>query len=84
MAVLDDKSIHRRYSSVVCSNCFNLVDIVNRSCLAFQSPEIIPDDIWKGKNTHKKSVEGDDGILFTKVTEDNIVQRNKNMKIATL
>ena len=48
--------------SPVCGLCARLQDMVDKTCDAF--PNGIPKEIWDGSNLHKKSVNGDNGLLF--------------------
>lgn len=70
MAGIDDSEF-KYWSSPVCGYCKHL-DIDNSEpikggnvCSAF--PAGIPDEIWLGKNDHKKPFEGDHGIQFEHV-----------------
>jgi hypothetical protein len=48
--------------SAVCNYCKNIIDY--RECKAF---DLIPLEIWLGKNTHTTSYENDRGFLFDDV-----------------
>lgn len=49
--------------SPVCTFCKNLIDEgVNRTCRAF--PDVIPVQIWTGRNRHTEAFPGDNGIRF--------------------
>lgn len=61
----DDSELYKIQYSPVCAICANL-DIPaaikgKRKCKAFAE---IPDEIWDGKNDHKKPYPGDHGIRF--------------------
>jgi hypothetical protein len=47
--------------SFICNYCKNFIDY--RECKAF---DLIPLEIWGGKNPHTEPFEGDKGILFEK------------------
>lgn len=61
MFVLDDSKLLETKISVVCHTCTNLIDGYLRKCKAFEK---IPDEIWEGKNNHRKPYKGDNGIRF--------------------
>jgi hypothetical protein len=58
--MLDDKEIQNGFVSPVCSFCKHWF-LLEKRCKAF---EVIPDEIWEGKNNHKKAYNGDNGIKF--------------------
>lgn len=67
---IDDSELKFKFSDV-CTYCKHL-DIENSKfkkggnvCAAF--PDGIPDEIWLGKNDHKKPYKGDYGIQFEHV-----------------
>ena len=52
--------------SEVCNYCKHYhIEAVGNKCDAF--PDAIPDEIWFGKNDHKKPYKGDGGIMFEHV-----------------
>ena len=53
-----------RYSPV-CMFCKHLRSGLEQTCDAF--PDGIPEDIWLGRNKHRKPVVGDHGIQFEKL-----------------
>lgn len=57
--VIDDSEFGN--ISTTCTPCSNLIDATKRRCKAFEK---IPNEIWKGENTHRRPVEGDGGIVF--------------------
>lgn len=74
---LDDRTVNRSMFSPVCEKCKHLKDPDKQTCDAFpdlsspdgiydteELPPIIPDEIWEGKNDHKKPYPGDHGIQF--------------------
>jgi len=58
---LDDSELDKVIYSPVCLKCKHLTDFEKHACKAFSS---IPDEIWDGKNDHKKPYAGDNGIQF--------------------
>lgn len=64
MIKIDDTQYEIGITSPTCNSCVNLESSIDRKCVAF--PNGIPMYIWKGENDHKTSVEGDNGIVFTK------------------
>ena len=48
--------------SPVCGFCVRLQDAFDKTCEAF--PKGISMEIWNGDNLHKKSITGDNGLLF--------------------
>lgn len=70
--LLDDSSLYGNYYSPVCSHCNNLIDPIQHTCIAFNSPRMIPDEIWSGKNKHTSHVDGDNNILFKQITKKTL------------
>jgi hypothetical protein len=60
-SILDDTSIKFNLLSS-CSECKNADRVKIGTCKAF--PDGIPEEIWIGKNDHKNSYPGDNGIQF--------------------
>jgi len=72
MIEINDKVVNLGMFSDVCNKCkhykpgsSNEGKGILGTCKAF--PKGIPDDIWIGKNNHKKPYKGDHGIQFEKV-----------------
>ena len=59
---LDDTEVERPVYSPVCMFCTHLGSVMGRTCEAF--PGGIPDEIWEGRNKHRKPYPGDNGIQF--------------------
>ena len=57
-----DKSLSELQYSPVCTFCKHETGF--RKCKAF---DLIPLEIWEGKNDHTKPYKGDNGIRFKKV-----------------
>ena len=56
-----DKEFEIPEYSDVCAFCKHLNRRAKRKCAAF---DIIPMEIWKGDNNHKRPYTGDNGIQF--------------------
>jgi hypothetical protein len=66
MKGIDDSELDKIIYNPVCSLCKHFrVKVEGNTCDAF--PDGIPDEIWVGKNYHKKSYLGDHGINFEHV-----------------
>ena len=68
---IDDSENKYLFFSSICSHCKNLSDFSEDKIPFCRAFDIIPDDIWFGKNDHTKPVKGDNGIMFEPV---NIVR----------
>ena len=69
MPILDDTMVYLGLISKVCSRCrhyrpndFDIEKGIVGTCKAF--PKGIPDDIWLGKDNHRKPYRGDNDIQF--------------------
>ena len=66
--MIDDREVNRLVYSSVCSSCkhyeLSVEDYSIEKCMAF--PEGIPLEIWEGRNDHKTSYPGDNGIQYEK------------------
>lgn len=60
---IDDRELDEVIYSPVCTSCKHLLDITQHKCTAFDR---IPNEIWVGKNNHKKPYPGDHGIQYEK------------------
>jgi len=58
---IDDKELEKTQYSKVCLKCKHYEE--GRTCKAFEK---IPDEIWEGRNSHRKPYKGDNGIQFEK------------------
>ena len=61
--------------SPVCEDCRHADPIKKRKCTAY--PDGIPLDIWCGMVKHFKPQEGDHGIRFEQMTDEEIAERDK-------
>jgi hypothetical protein len=65
--VLDDSELYFSYFSEVCTFCKHLDEQSifgeKKICKAFKNG--IPSEIWTGNNKHTKSINGDNGIIFS-------------------
>lgn len=68
--VIDDSELQYPVFSEVCTFCRHWDATAGRVCDAF--PDGIPDPIWLGEHKHKEPYEGDNGIQFEKLTEEEI------------
>ena len=55
-----------------CANCKWY--LTSQSCLAF--PDKIPDEIWEGKNKHKRVFANDHGYKFKPIEELEAINEN--------
>jgi len=69
---IDDRSIALSSASPVCTSCVHLLDPSMHTCQAFIK---IPDVIWDGKIKHRELYKGDGGILYRRITEDELDQQ---------
>ena len=72
MIILNDRIVNLGIFSDICNKCkhynpisFNEEKDILGTCKAF--PKGIPEDIWVGKNNHKKPCKGDNGIQFESI-----------------
>ena len=75
---LDERNV---LISPVCDDCKYADYLGARKCAAF--PDGIPLDIWCGKIKHNEHIDGDNGIVFSLMTEDDLKAR-REARIAAL
>ncbi len=66
----DDRIYENIPVSPVCTSCSRFEDVLTKTCQAF--PSGIPDPIWSGRIKHKVSYRGDLGILYKKITTEEL------------
>lgn len=64
---IDDSCLDEGIVSNICDRCIHRLAPEHRKCKAFN--ELIPIDIWQGRNDHTKPVEGDNGIQFEPIKD---------------
>lgn len=64
---IDDRELDEIQYSPTCVGCKHIKNFgIDHSCKAFRR---IPDEIWEGRNKHRKPYPGDHGIRFEPVGE---------------
>lgn len=66
----DDREYMNLPIPVACSGCVRLRNVMTKTCEAF--PSGIPDIIWKEGNKHLKPIEGDGGLRFKLMTDEEL------------